>query len=159
MLLSDLLAALNNDVAMAGEVNDALDERRAMKADFIRNHPTFDKTFWIFLQKNAVRWFCQMLVLPAGGDRIFGWPSSRIAHIIFQLVLLLTVIGGIVVQSIASPVHRRNYYLEHGLVRGSWFDIAESAFGLTLLMEFIIKVVVDGFMFTPKARAGYMERA
>jgi hypothetical protein len=41
--------------------------------------------------------------------------------------------------------------LENGLVRGSWFDIAESAFGLTLLMEFVIKVVADGFMFTPNA--------
>jgi hypothetical protein len=136
---------------MAGEVSDALDERRAIKADFIRDHPTYDKTFWIFPQKNVVRRFCQMLVRPAGGDRIFGRPPSRIAHIIFQLVLLLTVIGGIVVESIASPIHRRKYYLEHGLVRGSWFDIAESAFGLTLLMEFVIKVVADGFMFTPNA--------
>jgi hypothetical protein len=64
---------------------------------------------------------------------------------------LLTVIGGIVVESIASPIHRRKYYLEHRLVRGSWFDIAESAFGLTLLMESVIKVVADGFMFTSNA--------
>ena len=136
---------------MAEEVNDALDERRAIKADFIRDHPSFDKTFWIFPQKNAVRRFCQMLIRPAGGDRIFGRHPSKIAHIIFQLVLLLTVIGGIVVESIATPVYRRNYYFKHGLVRGSWFDIAESAFGLTLLMEFVIKVVADGFIFTPNA--------
>lgn len=149
--LSDLLAALNNDGPMAGEVSDALDERRAIKADFIREHPTYDKTFWIFPQKNVVRRFCQMLVRPAGGDRIFGRPPSRIAHIIFQLVLLLTVIGGIVVESIATPLYRRKYYVDHGLVRGSWFDIAESAFGLTLLMEFVIKVIADGFIFTPNA--------
>ncbi len=136
---------------MAEEVNDALDERRAIKADFIRDHPSFDKTFWIFPQKSAVRRFCQMLVRPAGGDRIFGRPPSKIAHIIFQLVLLLTVIGGIVVESIATPIYRRNYYLEHGRVRGSWFDVAESAFGLTLLVEFVIKVIADGFVFTPNA--------
>ncbi|KAI9433175.1 Ion transport protein-domain-containing protein [Lactarius indigo] len=147
----DLLAAINNEAAMAEEVNDALDERRAIKADFIRDHPSYDKTFWIFSQKNVVRRFCQTLVRPAGGDRIFGRPPSKIAHIIFQLVLLLTVIGGIVVESIATPVYRRNYYLEHGRVRGSWFDMAESAFGLTLLMEFVIKVVADGFSFTPNA--------
>ena len=92
-----------------------------------------------------------MLVRPAGGDRIFGRHPSKIAHIIFQFVLLLTVIGGIVIESIATPIYRRNYYLEHGLVRGSWFDIAESTFGLTLLMEFVIKVIADGFMFTPNA--------
>ncbi|KAH9024879.1 Ion transport protein-domain-containing protein, partial [Lactarius pseudohatsudake] len=147
----DLLAAINNEAAMGEEVNDALDERRAIKADFIRDHPSYDKTFWIFSQKNVARRFCQTIVRPAGGDRIFGWPPSKIAHIIFQLVLLLTVIAGIVVESIATPVYRRNYYLEHGRVRGSWFDIAESAFGLTLLMEFVIKVIADGFMFTPNA--------
>ena len=136
---------------MAEEVNDALDERRALKADFIRDHPSYDKTFWIFSQKNAVRRFCQMLVRPAGDDRIFGRPPSKIAHIIFQLVLLLTVIAGIAVESIATPLYRRNYYLEHGRVRGSWFDVAESAFGLTLLMEFVIKVIADGFIFTPNA--------
>ncbi|KAH8980165.1 Ion transport protein-domain-containing protein [Lactarius hatsudake] len=147
----DLLAAINNEGAMVEEVNDALDERRAIKADFIRDHPSYDKTFWIFSQKNVVRRFCQTIVRPAGGDRIFGRAPSKIAHIIFQLVLLLTVIAGIVVESIATPVHRRKYYLEHGRVRGSWFDIAESTFGLTLLMEFVIKVVADGFMFTPNA--------
>jgi hypothetical protein len=36
-------------------------------------------------------------------------------------------------------------------VRSTWFDIAESAFGLMLLMEFVIKVVADGFMFTLNA--------
>ena len=147
--LSDLLAALNNEVPE--EMNDALGERRARKADFIRDHPTFDRTFWVFSQKNVVRQFCQTLVLPAGGDRIFGRPPSKIAHIIFQLVLLLAVIGGIVVESVATPIYRRNYYAEHGRVRGSWFDVAESAFGLTLLLEFVIKVVADGFVFTPNS--------
>jgi voltage-dependent calcium channel len=126
-------------------------ERRAQKADFIRDHPTFDKTFWIFSQKNPFRHMCQKLVLPAGGERIFGTPHSPIAHPIFQLALLLTVIGGIVVESIATPIYRRNFYLEHGLVRFAWFDIAEATFGLTLVVEFIIKVVADGFVFTPNA--------
>jgi hypothetical protein len=151
ILLSDLLAAINNEAAGVGDANDALDERKAIKADFIRDHPSYDKTFWIFSQKNPVRRFCQMLVRPAGGERIFGWPPSPIAHTIFQLVLLVTVIGGIVVESVATPVYRRKYYAEHGRVRGSWFDIAESAFGLTLMVEFIIKVVADGFLFTPNA--------
>jgi voltage-dependent calcium channel len=126
-------------------------ERRAQKADFIRDHPTFDKTFWIFSQKNTFRRMCQKLVQPPGGERIFGTPHSPIAHPIFQLAILLAVIGGIVVESIATPLYRRNFYLHHGLIRFAWFDIAEAAFGLTLVIEFIIKVVADGFVFTPNA--------
>ena len=126
-------------------------ERRAQKADFIRDHPTYDKTFWVFSQKNWLRRTCQKLVAPAGGDRIFGTPHSPIAHPIFQLLLLLTVIGGIVVESIATPLYRREFYAEHGLFRGTWFDIAEGSFAIVLLLEFVIKVIADGFLFTPNA--------
>ncbi|KAI8976389.1 Ion transport protein-domain-containing protein [Trametes punicea] len=147
----EVLAALNNDAMDAEELNDALYERRAQKADFIRDHPTYDKTFWIFSQKNWLRRMCQKLVAPAGGERIFGTPHSPIAHPIFQLFLLLTVIGGIVVESIATPVYRRNFYAEHGPVRGTWFDIAEGSFAVVLLLEFIIKIIADGFLFTPNA--------
>jgi voltage-dependent calcium channel len=147
----EILAAFKTEAAAAEDVNDALYERRAQRADFIRDHPTFDKTFWVLSQKNSFRQMCQKLVQPAGGERIFGTPHSPIAHPIFQLALLLTVIGGIVVESIATPIYRRNFYLQHGLVRFAWFDLAETAFGLTLVVEFLIKVVADGFVFTPNA--------
>ncbi|KAF8465445.1 Ion transport protein-domain-containing protein, partial [Russula ochroleuca] len=147
----DLLASINNEAAAAAAGDDALDERKAIKADFIRNHPTFDRTFWVLSQKNPLRKFCQMLVRPAGGERIYGVRLSTIAHTIFQFVLLVAVVGGIVVESIATPLYRRDFYAKHGPVRGSWFDIAESVFGLTLVVEFIIKIIADGFLFTPNA--------
>lgn len=133
------------------DVNDILYERRAQKADFIRDHPTYDKPFWILSQKNPIRRAFQKLVAPANGERIFGTRPSPIAQTIFQLLLLMTVIGGIVVEWIATPLYRREYYLEHGLIRGSWFDIAETTFGLILFVEFVIKVIADGFLFTPNA--------
>ena len=147
----EILAAFNTEAVTTEDINDALYERRAQKADFIRNHPSFDKTFWIFSQKNSFRRLCQRLVQPPGGERIFGTPHSPIAHPIFQLILLLTVIGGIVVESISTPLYRRNFYAEHGLQRFAWFDVAETVFGLVLIVEFFIKVVADGFLFTPNA--------
>ncbi|THG95158.1 hypothetical protein EW026_g6441 [Hermanssonia centrifuga] len=147
----EVLAALNNETATVEDINDVLHERRAQKADFIRDHPTYDKTFWIFSQKNPIRRICQKLVTPANGDRIFGTPPSHIAHPVFQLILLLTVISGVIVEWVATPPYRRNYYLDNGPIRGSWFDIAEAAFGLTLFIEFLIKIVADGFIFTPNA--------
>ncbi|KLO12110.1 hypothetical protein SCHPADRAFT_875932 [Schizopora paradoxa] len=147
----ELLASINADDTDARDVNDVLYERRAQKADFIRAHPSYDKTFWIFSQKNRFRRYCQLLVRPANGERIFGTPYSPTAHTLFQLILLLTVIGGIVVEGVATPIYRRNFYMTNGYVRGSWFDIAEASFGLTLFVEFLIKIVADGFLFTPNA--------
>lgn len=147
----ELLASVNAEGTSAEDFNDALYERRAQKADFIHNHPSYDKTFWVFSQKNILRRMCQKVVQPANGERIFGTPYSPIGHPIFQLLLLLVVIGGIVIESIATPIHRRNYFLEHGLSRTAWFDIAEATFGLILLIEFFIKIIADGFLFTPNA--------
>ncbi|KAJ7487241.1 Ion transport protein-domain-containing protein [Mycena galericulata] len=148
----ELIAAVRNETqAPSEETNDAMYERRAQKADFIRDHPSYDKTFWLFSQKNFLRRWCQKLVQPAGGVRIFGTPQSPVLYPLFQVTLLLIVVGGIVVESIAHPIYRRNYFKAHGLVRGAWFDIAESAFGLVFFVEFIIKIVADGFLFTPNA--------
>ncbi|TFK38523.1 high-affinity cell membrane calcium channel [Crucibulum laeve] len=147
----ELLASVNPEDTTAEDADDVFHERRAQKADFIRDHPTYDKTFWFISQKNIIRKMCQKLTQPARGERIFGTLTSPIAHPIFQLILLLTVIGGIVVESIATPIYRRNYYATHGLIRGSWFDIAEATFGFTLFVEFLIKIIADGFVFTPNA--------
>lgn len=145
------MAAVSGETDGNQEFDDILHERKAQKADFIRAHPTYDKTFWIFSQKNTLRQFCQKLVQPAGGERIYGIPHSRMAHSLFQLLLLMTVIAGIVVEAIATPVYRRNFYNDHGVTRGSWFDIVEAVFGFILLFEFIIKLIADGFTFTPNA--------
>ena len=66
-------------------------------------------------------------------------------------MLLLAVIGGIVVECVATPLYRRSYQQNLVQQRGAWFDIAEAAFGFTLLIEFVIKVIADGFVFTPNA--------
>ena len=150
-IFRDVLAALNSETSAAEETDDVLYERRAQKADFIREHPTYDKTFWIFSQKDPVRHVCQKLVSPANGERIYGTPPHPIAHLVLQSLLLLTVIGGIVVEIIATPIYRRDFYRQHGFTRGSWFDHAEMSFGLALLLEFIIKILADGFVFTPNA--------
>ncbi|KAJ7019630.1 Ion transport protein-domain-containing protein [Mycena alexandri] len=148
----ELIATVRNEAATTNEeLSDALYERRAQKADFIRDHPSYDKTFWIFSQKNMLRRFCQKLVQPASGPRIFGTQQSALLYPLFQFMLLGVVIAGIVVESVATPIYRRNYFTHHGLTRFAWFDITESAFGFVFFVEFLIKIVADGFLFTPNA--------
>ncbi|RXW13126.1 hypothetical protein EST38_g12727 [Candolleomyces aberdarensis] len=83
--------------------------------------------------------------LPARGERIFGQPYSLPSSSI-----LLTV-GAIVVESAATRLFRRKFYEDNGFIRGSWFDIAEASFGLMLFVEFPIKIIADGCVFTPNA--------
>ncbi|KAJ6472696.1 Ion transport protein-domain-containing protein [Mycena vitilis] len=148
----ELLAVVRNEQTTTNEeLSDTLYERRAQKADFIRDHPSYDKTFWVFSQRNYLRRFCQKLVQPASGPRIFGTPHSPVLYPFFQVLLFSIVITGIVVESVANPVYRRNYFKQHGLTSTAWFDITEVAFGFVFFVEFLIKIVADGFLFTPNA--------
>lgn len=126
-------------------------EEQAAKAEFIKAHPTYDRSLWIFSQKNPLRRFCQTLVEPSNGERIFGARPTFIGQACFELTILLAVIGGIVVAAIANPVYRREYDIKHNDPRFPWYEIAEATFGLTLFVEFVIKVIADGFTFTPNA--------
>jgi voltage-dependent calcium channel len=150
MFCSEILAAMNNDGALE-ENNDVLLEQLAQKGDFIEAHPTYDKTFWILSNQNTLRHFCQKLVTPANGDRIFGIAPSPVAQPFFQLVIILAVLGGITVASIATPLYRRGYYQQNGFIRGTWFDIADVTFACILIIEFFVKIIADGFIFTPNA--------
>jgi hypothetical protein len=98
-----------------------------------------------------VRRFCQKLVFSANGERFFGIQPSLVWNTAFQVTLLLVVIGGIVVEGIATPLYRRQYYKDNGYQRGAWFDLASAGFAATFLLEFLIKVAADGFLFTPNA--------
>lgn len=145
------LISLQPDSGFSEEIRNNLEERRAQRADFILAHPSYDKTFWVFSQKSLIRQVCQSLVEPSNGERIFGRPLSRTAHAMFQLLIFLTIVGGIVVTSIATPLYRRNFYAIHGPIRNSWFVIADGVLTFVLIVEVIIKVIADGFIFTPNA--------
>ncbi|KAF9236771.1 Ion transport protein-domain-containing protein [Melanogaster broomeanus] len=145
------LTGTNPEMFSAHDFSDILHERRAQKADFIRDHPTYDRTFWVFSQKNRLRRLCQKIVRPAGGERIFGTPPSDVAHTLFQLVIFLAILGGVITEGIATSLYRRDYYMHYGIKRNAWFNIAEATFGIILFVEFLIKIIADGLFFTPNA--------
>lgn len=135
----------------ADEKHEALYEEEAQRADFIDAHPTYDRTFWFLSNENPIRLLCQKLVSPGNGTRLYGAKPSQIAEPLFKLVIILAVIGGIVVAAMSSPMYRRRYYQQHGLVHDTWFDLADIVFGGILVIEFLIKIIADGFVFTPNA--------
>jgi hypothetical protein len=130
---------------------DALRERRNQQADFIAAHPSFDQSLWIFKQSNPVRKFCQACFDPAYGDRIFGRPAHPILRLVAKSVIFCVIVASIVVASIATPLYRKNYYAVHGYIRASWFDLVEVGLGMTFVLEAVMKIIADGFIFAPNA--------
>jgi hypothetical protein len=99
-------------------------------------------------------------------ERIYGARANRKWTVAFRAVILVAVVGSVVVAAIATPVYRRDYFLSHGDIRLTWcaggylteralmlyrFNLTEVALGMFFVIEFLIKVVADGFIFAPNA--------
>ncbi|PLW08520.1 hypothetical protein PCANC_24286 [Puccinia coronata f. sp. avenae] len=126
-------------------------EKLEREAQFIKDHPTYDKVFWFISQRNPIRKFCQFLVEPSLGDRIFGRPPNKIGVFVFKSIVFSTIMGSVIVAAIATPVYKQHYYLIHGDSIYTWFNLTEVILGLFFVLEFFIKVLADGFIFTPNA--------
>ncbi|CED84829.1 high-affinity cell membrane calcium channel [Phaffia rhodozyma] len=133
------------------EAAQAIREKRAYQVEFIAAYPGFDVSLWLFSQSNPIRQFCQSMVPPADGDRLFGRSARPSRTFALKIVMILTVVSGIVVAAVATPIYRRVYYTTHIADRQSWFDLTEIALAWVFILEFMIKVIADGFMFCPNA--------
>ena len=130
---------------------EALHERRAQQADFIAAHPSYDRALWIFSQKNYIRRLCQYFVEPSRGERIFGAAPKPVFVSIFKLVILAAIVGSVAIAAIATPVYRRAYFISQGDIRLTWFNLTEVSLGMLFIVEFLVKVIADGFVFAPNA--------
>ncbi|WAR60451.1 hypothetical protein PtB15_9B390 [Puccinia triticina] len=80
----------------------------------------------------------QYLVKPSYGKRTFARPANKISVIVFS-----TILCSVVVAAIAMPVYKQHYYLINGESIYTWFTL-----GLFFVLEFVIKVLANGFIFT-----------
>lgn len=135
----------------------------------------------MFKQSHPLRRLCQKFVEPAYGDeRVNGRPAVRGYKIVFGLTMFVAILASITIAAIATPLYRLNYYRAHGQVRWTWFtvsnapsaaherprllsvpvdelsiftgpQVSESAIGAIFVLEFFVKIIADGFLFSPNA--------
>ncbi|SNX86724.1 related to CCH1 - Calcium channel (alpha subunit) [Melanopsichium pennsylvanicum] len=126
-------------------------DARIQQAQFIASHPSYDKSYFLFSNHNRFRRFCQSLVPPSHGERLFGRSVSPYRYKLFQILVFLGIVGSVISAAIATPVYRRDYYAKFGLIRASWFSILELSLSSLFLAEFFVKTIADGLAFTPNA--------
>ncbi|GAA5981675.1 hypothetical protein JCM10908_004562 [Rhodotorula pacifica] len=127
-------------------------QRQQTIANFITEHPSYDKPLYIFAQSSRIRQLCQKLVDPcSGGERLNGRPANKYAKWTFQGLVFVSIIASIGIAASATPYYRRQYYLSHGHVLVAWYNLAEVLLATVFIFEFFVKVVADGFLFTPNA--------
>ncbi|KAI9498171.1 Ion transport protein-domain-containing protein [Zychaea mexicana] len=125
------------------------EERKILRQDFIAAHPTYDKSLYLFTPNNRFRRWCQMLVPPSRGERFFGTQPNLVASWIFFSIICCSVLTTVVLTIYNSPVYQLEHRNDPDHLR--IFDYLDYTFTFIFTVEFIIKVIADGFFMTPNA--------
>ncbi|GAA5835858.1 hypothetical protein JCM9279_002122 [Rhodotorula babjevae] len=135
-------------------IEDVTESRQQTVAQYIAEHPTYNRTLFLFTQRSPVRRVCQALVEPAyGHERINGRPPIKLYQRLFQVAMLVVILASVAVAGAATPLYRRDFYLQYGEMRLTWYNVVEVATGFCFLLEFIVKIIADGVIFAPNAYA------
>ncbi|GAA6051051.1 Calcium-channel protein CCH1 [Rhodotorula toruloides] len=127
-------------------------QRKDTVAEFIEEHPSYDRSLFLFSQNSRIRRLCQSVVDPAYGDeRINGHPPKKGRRLAFQAVIFAAIAASIAIAGIATPLYRRDYFLQQGQVRIAWYSLVEVALGVVFLAEFLVRIIADGFIYSPNA--------
>ncbi|AAS51085.1 ACL143Cp [Eremothecium gossypii ATCC 10895] len=138
-----------------------LNEWEEEKLQFLRTHSTFNNSFFILPPNNALRKFCQTIVPPSVGKRTDGKQfyedttdiyrgNKYFYHIKRDTFVAITFVATILMVMFScyvTPLYRMRY--ETG--SWSWLNVCECTFVALFTLEFLIKTIADGFLYSPNA--------
>lgn len=140
-----------NPNALAQDAINAHVQQRAHQADFLRSNPLVNKSFFLFSADNPFRRLCQLVVAPSRGERLEGTDPNPIAWWIFSALIYAAIVCIVVLACVTTPLYQIQYFATHGDTTFSWITWSDIAFAVIFSVEAFIKIVADGFLFTPNA--------
>lgn len=116
---------------------------------FLRENPRFNNVFYVLKPRHRLRRFCQRIVSSSYGERIDGVEPNKTVSEIFIIVMFLATIGLVITACYLTPLFRKQTAQEHGVY--NWTLYLEVGFVAFFTVEFFIKIIADGLLFTPNA--------
>jgi hypothetical protein len=138
---------------LAREAVTATTARRQAQKDYLRRHPNYNKSLFIFDTTNPIRRMCQRLVSPGRGSERYGGSevTHKLAAAVFSGVVYAAIVAMVILACITTPLYQKEYLESHKFGILNWFVWTDVAFSIFFAVEAIIKVIADGFFFTPNA--------
>ncbi|ORX99055.1 hypothetical protein K493DRAFT_366141 [Basidiobolus meristosporus CBS 931.73] len=140
--------------------NEHYNQREAILNDFMTAHPTYDTSLFIFKRNNPIRRFCKVLVGNSDPSiETFSFSHFTWSHL-FNGFILICVIVSVVFAALNTPFAQRERLLRkfgrleiipihHRDI--DMFFIVDIIITIIFTLEFLIRVIADGFLFTPDA--------
>ena len=137
---------------LAKEVVSATEHRKRAQRQYLQKHPTYNVSLFLFKPDNPIRKACQRVVGPGrGSQRIQGVDPLRPLWYSFSFFIYASIVTMVVLACLSTPLYQREYFKEHGFSVRNWFVWTDMAFAAIFTLEAIIKVIADGFFWTPNA--------
>ena len=148
---------------MAREVVTATEQRRRAQRQYLQKHPTYNVSMFIFKPNNPIRRFCQRVVGPGHGSHRFdGVDPVKPIWYAFSAFIYAAIVAMVILACISTPLRQKPYFSEKGGggyttkrplkdILKNWFVWTDVGFAALFTIEALIKIVADGFLWTPNA--------
>ena len=153
----------NNELdprTMAREVVSAQEQRKRAQRQYLQKHPTYNVSLFLFRPKHPLRRFCQRIVGPGRGSQRFdGVDPLKPVWYSFSALIYAAIVAMVLLACISTPLYQKEYFQDHHpdpkgnwfVWAGNWFVWTDATFAVVFTVEAIIKVIADGFFWTPNA--------
>ena len=137
----------------AREVVSATERRKREQRQYLQRHPRYNVSLFIFPPSSPLRRFCQRIVGPGrGSQRIEGVDPVRPVWYSFSAFIYAAIVAMVLLACISTPLYQREYFSKHnGFSSRNWFVWTDMGFAVVFTIEALIKVIADGFFWTPNA--------
>ncbi|KAF9324648.1 calcium channel protein [Podila minutissima] len=109
------------------------------------------RSLFIFGPQNRFRRALQRFVTPGRGYRTEGERENVLLSRPFNLLVTLAILACVIVGAMTGPVWRLKQFRKPEEDRSVVIPITDYVFPAIFTVEFLIRVVADGFIFTPDA--------
>jgi hypothetical protein len=137
---------------MAKEALTQTSQRKRAQREYLARHPGYNNALFIFKPDNPIRRFCQRIVGPGrGSERIDGVEPNRVVWYAFSAFIYAAIVAMVLLACVTTPLYQKEYFDKHEFSVKNWFVWSDMAFALLFTVEAGIKVIADGFFWTPNA--------
>ncbi|TIA43120.1 hypothetical protein D6C78_00544 [Aureobasidium pullulans] len=137
---------------MVKEVVAANERVKRAQREYLRKYPNYNVSLFIFRINNPIRRWCQRIVGPGrGGDRIEGVAPSRPIWYAFSAFIYAAIVAMVLLACVTTPLYQKQYFTTHGFKATNWFVFSDMGFAALFTIESVIRVIADGFYWTPNA--------
>lgn len=133
---------------MAREVVSAAEARKRAQREYLVKHPNYNKSLFLFGPHHRVRKLCQRIVGPGRGhQRVEGVDPYKPVWYAFSGFIYAAIVAMVLLACITTPLYQRKYFRTDR----NWFVYTDMSFAIVFTVEATIKVIADGFFWTPNA--------